>query len=60
MNKNDRCDRCNAVAKVEFVLLNGVLLFCGHHAKEYGSSLKKVALTVKDPEGLLHPAMVST
>lgn len=58
MNANDRCDRCSAAAKVEFTLLNGNLLFCGHHAKEFAPSLKKVALTIKDPEAVLHPALV--
>lgn len=59
MNTLDICDRCTAVAKVRFTVLNGELLFCGHHAKEFGFSLKKIALTVEDPEGLLHPAMVT-
>lgn len=59
MNANDRCDRCTAAAKVKVVVLNGELSFCGHHAKEFGPALKKVALTIEDPEGLLHPAMAS-
>jgi hypothetical protein len=59
MNANDRCDRCTAAAKVKVVVLNGELIFCGHHAKEFGPALKKVALTIEDPEGLLHPAMAS-
>lgn len=59
MNTNDRCDRCNASAKVKVTMLNGELNFCGHHAKQFGPSLKKSALTIQDPEGLLHPAMAS-
>lgn len=59
MNANDRCDRCTAAAMVRFTLLSGELFFCGHHAKEFGPSLKKAALTIEDPESVLHPAMAS-
>jgi hypothetical protein len=59
VNALDRCDRCQAAAKVRAVLLNGELLFCGHHAKEFGPSLKKLAISIQDPEALLHPAMVT-
>lgn len=59
MNALDRCDRCSAGAMVSFTLLNGELFFCGHHAKEFGPSLKKVAIAIQDPEALLHPAMVT-
>jgi hypothetical protein len=58
MNAQDRCDRCNAAAKVRITLLNGELMFCGHHAKEFGSNLKKVAVTIDDPETILHPSLV--
>jgi hypothetical protein len=44
---------------VRFTLLNGELLFCGHHAKEFGPSLKKAALSIEDPDSILHPAMAS-
>lgn len=60
MNANDRCDRCTAAAMVRFILLNGELLFCGHHAKEFGPALKKSAITIEDPETLLHPALASS
>jgi hypothetical protein len=59
MNALDRCDRCSAAAMVRFTLLSGELFFCGHHAKEFGPSLKKAALTIEDPESILHPAMVT-
>lgn len=59
MNALDRCDRCSAAAMVRFTLLSGELFFCGHHAKEFGPSLKKAALTIEDPESVLHPAMVT-
>ena len=58
MNAQDRCDRCSAAAKVRITLLNGELMFCGHHAKEFGPNLKKVAVTVEDPEAILHPSLV--
>lgn len=39
----DRCDRCNAAAKVRALLPSGgELLFCGHHAREYESKLKEM------------------
>ncbi len=40
----DRCDRCNAQARVRVVLANGELLFCGHHAKAFEPSLREQAL----------------
>jgi len=30
----DRCDSCNAAARVVVTFINGQLMFCGHHAKE--------------------------
>ncbi len=59
MNALDRCDRCAAAAKVRAVLLNGELLFCGHHAKEFAPKIKEVALRIEDPEFVLHPSLVS-
>jgi hypothetical protein len=59
MNANDRCDRCTAAAKVRATLLNGELLFCGHHAKEFAVKIKEVALTIEDPESILHPSMAA-
>ena len=29
------------------------LLFCGHHARQYGSELRKIAVTISDQTGLL-------
>ena len=49
LNAVDRCDRCGAQAYVRATLLNGgVLLFCGHHAKEYAEGLKSVAKEIHD------------
>ena len=50
---NDRCDSCSAAAKVIATLLNGELMFCGHHAKKFISALKDKAVSVYDPENVL-------
>ena len=45
----DRCDRCGSQAYVYVRLISGgELLFCGHHAHEYGSELGKIAELVSD------------
>jgi len=51
LNLQDRCDSCGAAAKVIATFLHGELLFCGHHAREAGSSLVLKAVEVYDPEG---------
>jgi len=44
-----RCDRCGARAKVRVVLAGGMdLAFCGHHAREYDSKLRGVAVDFVD------------
>jgi hypothetical protein len=50
---NDRCDSCSAAAKVVFTLLNGELMFCGHHAKDKQTALTSKSLSVWDPESTL-------
>lgn len=50
----DRCDRCNAAAKVVATFMNGQLMFCGHHARKYDELLQNSALTLaaaEDHEG---------
>jgi len=42
----DRCDRCGAQAVVRATLESGDLLFCGHHARQYGDALARVVVTV--------------
>ena len=42
----DRCDRCGAQAVVRATLESGDLLFCGHHARQHGEALARVAVTV--------------
>lgn len=59
MNALNRCDRCPAAAKVYVTLLTGELFFCGHHAKEHSLKIKEVAITIKDPESLLHPVLAN-
>lgn len=49
LTAEDRCDSCNAGARVVFTLLNGELMFCGHHARSVNKSLSKTAITVWDP-----------
>lgn len=39
LRRIDRCDRCQAAARVRAVLQTGELLFCGHHAREHRSRL---------------------
>jgi hypothetical protein len=48
----ERCDRCNAAAKLRVVLAGGgELLFCGHHANKYAEKLITIAVEViPDPE----------
>jgi hypothetical protein len=50
---NDRCDSCSAAAMVVATLLNGELMFCGHHAKKLSNTLMKKALDVYDPQKVL-------
>lgn len=49
----DRCDTCSAAALVIATLLNGELMFCGHHGREYKDILTSKSLKVYDPEGVL-------
>lgn len=51
LTAQDRCDTCNAEAKVVATFLNGELLFCGHHARKAGSNLVLKAVRVFDPYG---------
>jgi hypothetical protein len=50
----DRCDSCGAAAKVIATMLNGELLFCGHHGREFKDVLVPKAIRVYDPEGELN------
>jgi len=50
----DRCDLCGAAAKIVATMLNGELLFCGHHGREHKDALVPKAIKVYDPEGELN------
>lgn len=45
----DRCDYCNAQAKVIATFLNGELMFCGHHARSLSTALIKKSISIYDP-----------
>ena len=49
----DRCDACGAAAKIVATMLNGELLFCGHHGRAHKVALAKKAANVYDPENEL-------
>jgi hypothetical protein len=53
LTAQDRCDACSAAAKVIATLINGELMFCGHHAKKLKISIKNKSVAVWDPEGVL-------
>jgi hypothetical protein len=47
----DRCDRCRAQAKIRVVLPGGGdLVFCGHHAREFETTIREVAAEVVKAE----------
>ena len=49
LTADDRCDRCGAQAYLRVELASGgELLFCGHHAHEYGPKLSQLAVAVHD------------
>ena len=54
LTANDRCDSCGAQAKVIAALINGELLFCGHHARKAGKDLVLKSIHVYDPEAELN------
>jgi len=42
---DERCDRCNAAAKLRIIMAGGgELVFCGHHANKYADSLVKTTV----------------
>lgn len=51
LTAHDRCDSCSAAAKVVATLLNGELMFCGHHARKMWKTLNDQALQLWDPFG---------
>ena len=53
----DRCDRCGAQAFLRAVLTTGELLFCAHHAREYGDRLAAAALRIEDRSGEINAGL---
>ncbi|HEX6195262.1 MAG TPA: hypothetical protein VFZ37_05095 [Jiangellaceae bacterium] len=44
----DRCDRCGARGYVLAVFTVGELVFCGHHGRQFSTTLADAALVVHD------------
>jgi hypothetical protein len=42
----DRCDRCDAAAKLRMTLAAGTLAFCGHHANANADMIVRTAVRV--------------
>ncbi len=54
LSADDRCDRCGSQAYLRVELATGAeLLFCGHHAHEYGPKLSQLAVAVHDERDTL-------
>lgn len=53
MDAFEKCDKCQAPAKVATSFLAGDLFFCGHHAKALHPAILSKAITVYDPDGYL-------
>ena len=52
----DLCDRCGAQAYVRVVLPGGgELLFCGHHGRQHGEALARIATEIQDESDRLSP-----
>ncbi len=48
LTRADRCDRCNAAARVRAVLPSGAeLLFCQHHANQHEAKLVEMAAVLE-------------
>jgi hypothetical protein len=48
LNLQDRCDACNSQAFVLVKLLNGTLVFCGHHYGKFSKKLNNEAYEIVD------------
>lgn len=63
LTATDRCDRCGAQAYVRVVLNSGgELLFCAHHMRKHGESLREIAVEIQDETSRLQetPATAAT
>lgn len=43
----DRCDRCGAQAKMLALLVPGLLLFCGHHGRQFEPGLASAGAQIE-------------
>ncbi len=49
LTAQDRCDRCGAQAYVRATLAGGAdLLFCAHHGRKYGETLRTKGADIQD------------
>ncbi|MEO5877182.1 MAG: hypothetical protein ABIS86_20590 [Streptosporangiaceae bacterium] len=49
LTAQDRCDRCGAQAYVRATLAGGAdLLFCAHHGRKYGETLRSTGADIQD------------
>ena len=48
LNLQDRCDSCGAQAFVMVKLLNGNLMFCGHHYSKHSDKLNSQSYEIVD------------
>lgn len=56
LNKNDRCDRCNAQAYVRVHTTAGYeMTWCGHHWSANEEAMFPITAYVHDERGLLNP-----
>lgn len=44
----DRCDRCGAQAHMVALMVGGILLFCGHHGKQYRAGLEAAGAEIAE------------
>ena len=51
---SDRCDSCGAQAFVLVELINGELLFCGHHYNKHSEKLVKTAINITDKRSMIN------
>lgn len=57
----ERCDSCNAAARLQMTLTNGgSLAFCGHHSNKYAVELARLASKVELETGFVWAGGVPT
>lgn len=53
LDTSHRCDACGAQAYTQVFVVNGELLFCGHHFGKHESALLHQALSIIDERSFL-------